>query len=29
MDKDIMRCTCGGWIYIGNPCGFCSKEVKA
>ena len=25
-DSDVMRCTCGAWYYIGNPCGFCEKE---
>lgn len=27
-DDDVMRCTCGAWVYVGNPCGFCDKEIK-
>ena len=24
-ESEIMRCGCGGGVYIGKPCGFCEK----
>jgi len=28
IDADVIRCSCGGWSYIGSPCAFCGKESK-
>jgi hypothetical protein len=28
IDKNVLRCTCGGWAYIGKACEFCGKESK-
>ncbi len=27
-DDDVMRCTCGAWLYIGKECEFCNKKEQ-